>query len=406
MSTVQATVRIKELLGTGLALRCLAAAGIVAVPLAALWWARNGWSWQTFLDWQQQIDAPTFFAALALLPLVGVPTTPLFVVAGAAFDLTTALTGSAVAIALNVALSYWLARNILRRPLIGWLRRWDYQLPHFTPGKALSFLILMRLAPGLPAFLKNYATALFDVPFGIYLAISWLITFSYAVSMIVLGDSLYHGDLREGAGGLLLLLGVVAGFAWIHKRQQKIFADGGEDKISALRQAMSPSPSTLSYPALTVRVLKMIALLTLLWGILAQNAGWAFASEAIIAAVLASLFFALLLPTHYSLGGLLLFACYFVVEALRGGFDVARRALHPGLPITPHWIDYPLTLPPGAPQVLFLNSVSLLPGTLSAALDGNVAKIHGLGSGQDAALELARLEYWVMRVFAAPGERT
>jgi uncharacterized membrane protein YdjX (TVP38/TMEM64 family) len=74
------------------------------------------WHWQAFLAWKAQAGFWPFFICLTLLPLVGIPTTPLFVLAGATFDLVTALAGCALAIAANLALSYWLARR--------WLRDW------------------------------------------------------------------------------------------------------------------------------------------------------------------------------------------------------------------------------------------------------------------------------------------
>jgi multicomponent Na+:H+ antiporter subunit E len=147
----------------------------------------------------------------------------------------------------------------------------------------------------------------------------------------------------------------------------------------------------------------MAAVLILLWQILAQNAGWTFGVEAVFAVILTSMFFGMLLPAHYNFSGLILFACYFLVEALRGGVDVAWRTLSPKLPIAPVWLNYSLTLPEGSPRVLFLNCVSLLPGTLSVALKDNVALVHSLNASASAETELARLEYWVMRVFAAPG---
>lgn len=406
MSSAQPSLPLQSMPALSRPARLLLATSVVILAAGTAWLIAEGWTWRALLDWQRQVGSVPYFIGMALLPLVGVPTTPLFMLAGASFGLITALIGSAVAVAANVMLSYWLARKVIRRPLAKLLRRWDYQLPEFTPGKALSFLILMRLAPGLPAFLKNYVTALFDVPFGIYLALSWLITYPYAVGLIVLGDSLFSGDLREGAAGLLVLLAVVVGFGWINKRQQALFDDRTDDKISALKSQLIEPLQARSAQALTWQMLKMMAGLMLFWAVIAENSGWAFASEAIIVAVLISLYFSLLWPTRFSLSGLALFLCYFLVEALRGGLDVAWRALHPRLPITPGWVDYPLSLPPGAPRVLFLNSVSLLPGTLSVALQGDQAVVHSLGTADDANTELARLEYWVMRVFIHPARKT
>ncbi|MES9944702.1 MAG: Na+/H+ antiporter subunit E [Candidatus Thiodiazotropha sp.] len=52
------------------------------------------------------------------------------------------------------------------------------------------------------------------------------------------------------------------------------------------------------------------------------------------------------------------------------GLDVAWRAFHPRMPITPELIVYPLRLPPGLPRVILVNTVSLLPGTLGTELGG------------------------------------
>ena len=400
------TAHPNDLLPMNLTVRIVGTVGVIALVLGGAWLYSNGWGWQAFLDWKRSIGVIPFFTGLALLPLIGIPTSPLFLLAGVTFGLTAALAGSAISIAVNLVLSFWLARKVLKQSLVSWLQRRDYQLPQLQAGKALSFLVLMRLAPGLPAFLKNYATALVDVPFGIYLVISWVITFCYAAGLIILGDSLYSGNITEGAIAIVLLVCVGVGFAWLHKRQQRVFSSDSDDMLLALRKKMQATGEPLSYQALTLRMLKMISVLLLLWGIVAQNAGWTFAAEAIIAAVLSSMFFAMMLPTHYSFTGLLLFASYFIVEALRGGVDVAWRAARPDLPISPGWIHYPLTLPPGSAQVLFLNSASLLPGTLSVSLkaEENIAVMHILTAGDSVKTELARLEYWVMRVFVAPGE--
>jgi len=62
------------------------------------------------------------------------------------------------------------------------------------------------------------------------------------------------------------------------------------------------------------------------------------------------------------------FALFFLYESLRGGIDVARRLLHRRPAVAPGFIDYRCALPAGGARLLFANSVSLLPGTLSADL--------------------------------------
>jgi len=87
------------------------------------------------------------------------------------------------------------------------------------------------------------------------------------------------------------------------------------------------------------------------------------------------------------------------MNSLIGGIDVAWRAFHPRLPIAPDLIEYPLRLPPGQSQVFMANTVNLLPGTLSAALDRNIMKVHVLDSQKDFLSELEAVEQNVARIF-------
>jgi multicomponent Na+:H+ antiporter subunit E len=73
---------------------------------------------------------------------------------------------------------------------------------------------------------------------------------------------------------------------------------------------------------------------------------------------------------------LLGFVLFFIRESLRGGVDVAWRALHPQLPIAPGWVRHPLWLPAGQPRTLFVALVSLVPGTLCAEVDVQAGVLH------------------------------
>ncbi len=96
--------------------------------------------------------------------------------------------------------------------------------------------------------------------------------------------------------------------------------------------------------------------------------------------------------------GLLLFIPYFLWQSLRGGIDVARRAYTPRLPLDPALIHYPLRLPPGSARIFLLNTVSLLPGTLSADVSADTLCVHLLDKQRDP--ELTQLEQRVAGLFA------
>ncbi len=93
------------------------------------------------------------------------------------------------------------------------------------------------------------------------------------------------------------------------------------------------------------------------------------------------------------------FVPFFLLHSLLGGVDVARRAFQPDLPIAPELIEYPMRLPPGLPLVFMTNVISLLPGTLSVAIDRSVLKLHVLDGSKDYVTELKALEQGVARLF-------
>jgi multicomponent Na+:H+ antiporter subunit E len=93
------------------------------------------------------------------------------------------------------------------------------------------------------------------------------------------------------------------------------------------------------------------------------------------------------------------FFAWFVRESFRGGVDVAWRALHPRLPVSPRLVDYRLKLPPGLPRSMMVGVISLLPGTLSVQLreDGHL-QVHALTPR--AADGLAELERRIGHLFS------
>ena len=140
-------------------------------------------------------------------------------------------------------------------------------------------------------------------------------------------------------------------------------------------------------------------LFSLIWWVLTDGAApsWWIGVPAVLLAVAASV--ALLPPTPFVWYEFLRFVPFFLLRSLLGGADVAWRAFHPDLPIAPDLIEYPLRLPPGLPRVFMANTASLLPGTLSAALDRNVLKVHVLDSRKGVLTELEAVEQSVARMF-------
>lgn len=137
----------------------------------------------------------------------------------------------------------------------------------------------------------------------------------------------------------------------------------------------------------------------LLWWILTEGDlnSWLVGAPVVVMAALASA--ALLPPVSWSLSGIVLFIPFFLLRSLYGGVDVAMRALHPQVPISPGVFEHRWRLPPGLPRVFMADTVSLLPGTLSTGLDDEHLRVHVLDQSGDYISELSVVEEKVARLF-------
>jgi uncharacterized membrane protein YdjX (TVP38/TMEM64 family) len=197
----------------------------LALVAAIIWWA---WDHDAIMKWKEEARPLPFFVAMAIAPALGVPFTPLFVLAGATFGRRLGLIGSGLALASNLALCYWIAGSGLRPQLARLLRRFDYELPDFGKGRsgAWRFTLLVKAAPGIPAFVKSYALGLARVPFALYFGSSMVMTGAYGAALIILGESLFRHDRKRS---LAIAAAVVAlGFAawvWWRRRKSPVEAD-------------------------------------------------------------------------------------------------------------------------------------------------------------------------------------
>lgn len=133
-----------------------------------------------------------------------------------------------------------------------------------------------------------------------------------------------------------------------------------------------------------------------------QIGSWAFGAPAVaVAAVMSS-------PAKGAPGerlsprGIGRFLIYFAGASVRGGVDVAWRALSPRMRLQPGFLEYPLRLDAdSASAVFFANIISLLPGTLSVRLGERSVMIHAIDLGDPVEAQLEELEARVGAVFGA-----
>ncbi len=152
----------------------------------------------------------TFFAATAVLPAFGAPLSAFTITGGEIFAPLMTMPGVIAAmmfaIAVNLAFTYWLARYALRPVLSKVIKRYGYSIPSVTRENSLSVALAVRLTPGPPFCLQSYILGLAEVPFRLYMVVSWLCILPWAVGALVLGKGLFNGNFKL----VLYGIGVIA----------------------------------------------------------------------------------------------------------------------------------------------------------------------------------------------------
>lgn len=87
----------------------------------------------------------------------------------------------------------------------------------------------------------------------------------------------------------------------------------------------------------------------------------------------------------------------FLHNSLRGGLDVAYRALHPRMPLNTGWVRFKTRLPAGLPRLTLASETTLLPGSLVAGSREDILFVHCLDKGQDIAGSLRIEEVRIAR---------
>jgi uncharacterized membrane protein YdjX (TVP38/TMEM64 family) len=163
-----------------------------------------------------------FFAGMAVLPSFAVPMSFFTIPAGEAFGAQFGLGGvialALVVLALNLALTYWVARYALRPMLTGLLKRYGYSVPRVTPETALPVMLVLRLTPGIPYAVQGYVLGIAEVTFGLYMVVSWLCQAPWVVGFVVLGQGLLNGNFMLAAKGLGVIVVAVIAVQWVRKK--------------------------------------------------------------------------------------------------------------------------------------------------------------------------------------------
>ena len=85
-------------------------------------------------------------------------------------------------------------------------------------------------------------------------------------------------------------------------------------------------------------------------------------------------------------------------ELIKANLDVARRILHPRLPIRPHLIRVEAGQRTDLGRVIYANSITLTPGTVSVDMEGGSITVHALTDEAAAGVLEGAMDRRVQRV--------
>ncbi|WP_350343304.1 Na+/H+ antiporter subunit E [Proteinivorax hydrogeniformans] len=103
----------------------------------------------------------------------------------------------------------------------------------------------------------------------------------------------------------------------------------------------------------------------------------------------------------YSMKKLVIFFTYIpvlIIEIFKSGIYVAKIVLSPSLPVKPHFVKKKLSFKNDFIKVLYGNSITLTPGTLTVDIKENEFIIHALTDGVAEGLEDSPMEQYAKKM--------
>lgn len=94
------------------------------------------------------------------------------------------------------------------------------------------------------------------------------------------------------------------------------------------------------------------------------------------------------------------FIGFFLYQSIKGGTDTARRVFSADMKLQPEFVHYPIKhLPAGLPMNLFMNMVSLLPGSVSVIREPDSVLVHVLTLTNNTLSDIYACELIVSELF-------
>ncbi len=102
-------------------------------------------------------------------------------------------------------------------------------------------------------------------------------------------------------------------------------------------------------------------------------------------------------PVHL-IPGLILYVPWLVWAIIKSNIDVAARILRPGLPISPRVFKVKCSQQNDLGRVVYANSITLTPGTVTIDVEGDELTVHALTAEAEADLLTGDMDSRVTRL--------
>jgi multicomponent Na+:H+ antiporter subunit E len=83
---------------------------------------------------------------------------------------------------------------------------------------------------------------------------------------------------------------------------------------------------------------------------------------------------------------------WLVIEILKSNIDVCKRILNPRLPISPRWVTIKSSQTSEFGEIVYANSITLTPGTISIDVNDNNIDVHALSESGVDGLETGEMD--------------
>lgn len=193
-------------------------ASIVLIGLAAILWPLRHEVFAIFQNIQSHAEElgklnPVFLiAAIAILPAIGIPVSPFYMLGGIVYGIGWGLTYSGIGVAINISLCYWITNSYLRNWIFDFIKRRGHEPLEIPPSERSAIIVAIRLMPGLPFSAQNYILGLAGIPFMHYFLLSWPTQMVWGVIFVLIGAAIIEGST---ASLVMIVCGIIVLFLLI-----------------------------------------------------------------------------------------------------------------------------------------------------------------------------------------------